>query len=186
MISEYRESDWNLHVPQLLSEFTPCLFDGLAVIQDCGVSSPGAAELSWLRQTLLSLPVRSVLDFGCGIGLFVGLFEGLDYTGADRTPAMLEIAREKNPGKTFRGIEELETYDLIFTRAVVQHNVEPVKSELIQTFNRLLNKDGYYLAHEHDLLNSGGNTEGAAEYMLSLGFKLIETDGKYGMLFQKV
>lgn len=186
MVSEYNEGDWNKHIPELLSEFSPCLFAGGTLVQTCSTSSPDEKELCWLRKTLLSLPVRTCLDFGCGIGLFVGLFEGFDYTGADRTPKMLEVAREKNPGKMFAAIDNLETYDLLFTRAVVQHNIEPVKSDLIQTFHRLLNKNGYYLAHEHDLLNNGGDTNGIEEYMQSRGFRLIDTDGRYGRLFQKV
>jgi SAM-dependent methyltransferase len=186
MVSQYEEEAWNKHVPELLQEFTPCLFSNLEVVQSCSTSSPDATELSWLRKTLLSLPVNKVLDFGCGIGLFVGLFEGFDYTGADRTPKMLEVARERTPGKMFSAIGNLETYDLLFTRAVVQHNIEPVKSDLIQTFHRLLNNNGYYLAHEHDLLNNGGDTEGIEEYMQSHGFRLIDTDGRYARLFQKV
>lgn len=187
MVSRYEESAWIKHVSELLQEFTPCLFDGTEVLQSCSTSSPDAKELAWLRSVLLSLSIRKVLDFGCGIGLFVGLFDGYDYTGADKTPLMLKVAREKNPSARFISTDTLEPgYDLIFTRAVIQHNVEPVKSELIQTFHRLLNENGYYLSHEHDLLNNGGSTEGAVEYMLSLGFKVVETDGRYGTLFQKI
>jgi SAM-dependent methyltransferase len=56
-----------------------------------------------LEEFAAGLPGRQVLDIGCGPG-HVGRFlseRGLDVTGVDLSPAMVEVARRMNPGMRF-------------------------------------------------------------------------------------
>ena len=189
MVRQYDENAWNRHIPQLKEEFRPCLFDGERLVQDCGASSPSSEELVWFRKALNKLEVKRVLDLGCGIGLFAGLFDGLDYTGVDLTPSMVAAAKEKVPdkrfvvaaggslGEVFRG----NRFDLVWTRAVIQHNAEPDKSEIIRSIREVLSPSGYYMFHEHQFLDDGD----VETYMKRLGFALLEHPYEFSFLFQK-
>lgn len=187
MIQHYDRAAWENHTLELFGQ-PPCRFDGarLVIAPEIG---PTAVELGWLRETLLSLPVRDVLDFGCGIGLFAGLFDGFDYTGLDRTETMIQAARQNHPDKRFLlgGIETIQTesFDCIFTRAVIQHNLEPVKSELIRHFQRVLRPNGFYLFHEHDFLGQHGSIAGLEDWMLVRGFEPVASQPPFCWLFQK-
>lgn len=198
MVQEYSDEAWIPHIPQLEKEFRPCLFDGVVLIQDCGAKDPSVTDLQWLRKKVVSLFPNGghAVDFGCGIGLFSDLFSGLDYTGVDLTPAMVQAAQRYNPGKKFlRGGKDNLTdlfplgVDLIFTRAVIQHNLEPVKSQILQTFYDVLRPGGYYLFHEHSFMQVGNSAEEQAllipEYMSGKGFELVDKKEPFIFLFRK-
>lgn len=92
----------------------------------------------------------SLVDFGCGNGLdaqfLVGL--GVDYTGADVTPAMLEEARKAHPGLRFEQDDifkskfDDESFDVVLNSAVLPHLPEdqiPIAiSELWRITKKLL------------------------------------------------
>lgn len=194
MIQQYDEEDWNKHVLELEREFQPCSFKGVELIQDCKAPGPLPEELQWLRQVLQNLTdTDKVLDLGCGIGLFVDLFEGFDYTGTDLTPLMLEKAAERNPGYKFicSSGDDLEktfskgAFDLVFTRAVIQHNLEPVKSQIVQGIHAILRPGGYYLFHEHQFILPGEARKETEEYMKRFGFTLLDYCPTSCYLFQK-
>ena len=194
MIQQYSEDAWDKHSLQLENEFQPCSFKGVELISDCKASDPPPEELRWLRATLKSLPkVDTILDFGCGIGLFVGLFEGFNYTGADLTPLMLQKAEERNPDRKFVRSDGLSlektfskgAFDLVFTRAVIQHNLEPVKSKIVQNIYNVLRPGGYYLFHEHQFILPGEARKETEEYMERFGFILVGYYPTSCYLFQK-
>lgn len=198
MVQIYSEETWNKHVVELDNEFRPCRFSGSELLEDCLIGSPSADELRWLRQVLLSLDVTRVVDFGCGVGLFSGLFEGFDYTGVDLTAKMIEESSLRHPEKKFLrgGRKDLpflfpEGLDLIFTRAVIQHNLEPEKSEIISAFHNVLRPGGFYLFHEHSFLQSAEwNTieqkHLTEEYMQARGFELVDYNPDFSFLFRRV
>jgi SAM-dependent methyltransferase len=60
-------------------------------------------DREWLERFARDCPRGRVLDIGCGPG-HVGLFladRGLDVTGIDLSPAMVDVARRLNPEMTF-------------------------------------------------------------------------------------
>jgi len=60
-------------------------------------------DREWLERFARDCPRGRVLDIGCGPG-HVGRFLadlGLDVTGIDLSPAMVDVARRLNPGMTF-------------------------------------------------------------------------------------
>jgi SAM-dependent methyltransferase len=60
-------------------------------------------DREWLERFARGCPRGRVLDIGCGPG-HVGHFLadlGIDVLGVDLSPAMIDIARKRNPGMTF-------------------------------------------------------------------------------------
>lgn len=120
-----------------------------------------------------------VLDVGCGVGMFSYLFSSFDYTGIDQTPSMLKTARERNPDlRLIRGNARSlpfpdAQFDLVFTRAVVQHNRGQDKLDVIDEITRVVRPKGYYLFSEADYLTKGvQNLDDIIEILP--GFKLVD------------
>lgn len=85
----------------------------------------------WSRQFVLDAPMLArvdrksfarTLDVGCGEGRFCRILRarGLEVTGIDLTPALIEIARERDPGGDYRvgNAEALEFADASFDLVV--------------------------------------------------------------------
>jgi ubiquinone/menaquinone biosynthesis C-methylase UbiE len=120
--------------------------------------------LSWDNCDLLFLEkwkdthfesASKVLDFGCGSGLWASLFDGLQYTGCDQNKQMIKAASERLPKHTFilqDSWDKLpfpdESFDVIFTRAVIQHNSEKDKNKLLPELFRVLKTGGHYMCAE--------------------------------------
>lgn len=110
-----------------------------------------------LRQWLKEVdPKGPCVDWGCGSGLWKNLFNGYQYFGVDQNPEMLRVARERWPEDKGSFIQvdwygstmNAESVDLIFTSAVIQHNLHEQKDKVVQEFRRLLKPGGYYLCTE--------------------------------------
>jgi len=64
-----------------------------------------AVRFHSVRHYLPLLDGQSLLDFGCGTGMFAeGLPEGIEYHGVDWSPAMLKRARKDHPNGTFTDV----------------------------------------------------------------------------------
>lgn len=195
---------WDNHADECRAEDRkPFEFD------DADTTSQGG----WMRQKVLSAikeGAKTALDVGCGPGYWRKLFGGLDYTGFDQSTKMLELAQELTPPGTWRqgngrdlsSAFSDETFDIIFTSSVLQHNRHnPDKTEVVQGIHRLLKPDGYYLCTENTFRadnrpDSVGNPEctdgysftpaGWEKYMKGLGFSLLGFNGKSEYLYKKV
>lgn len=69
------------------------------------LTSPLAAPVTECNLALLRkliAPETNWLDVACGTGYFLRQFPEIARMGADLSPAMLELARENNPGVAFR------------------------------------------------------------------------------------
>lgn len=179
--------------------------------------SNGLGYAHWLRETILKLEnVHKCLDIGCGPCYWVNLFEGFDYTGFDQSPGMIRVAQEqlKENGLLSR-VSELklgnarrlqdsfspETFDLVFTSAVLQHNRhEPDKREIVEGMRTILKPGGYYLCTENtfrgdnapqwanDHGDADGNSftaEGWKIWMSTRGFEMLEYNGKSEYLYRR-
>jgi SAM-dependent methyltransferase len=64
-----------------------------------GVEFPGktAVEIDVLRELLAEKPATRWLDIACGTGFYLEKFPSTTRTGLDISPAMLEVARRRNP-----------------------------------------------------------------------------------------
>lgn len=80
-----------------------------------------------LNQLLASIEDSdpTILEVGCGTGIFAGLVQGFKYTGVDQSEKGLELARKRSPEKTFiqgdvRSME-LPKADIVCSFAVLKH-----------------------------------------------------------------
>lgn len=89
----------------------------------------------FLRERRLAAAVPhirgSILDFGCGIGLLRGRFEGSEYVGVDVSPAALEEARRRFPQSRFLAVADMrelsgQRFDTVVALAVIEHLPDPV------------------------------------------------------------
>lgn len=92
---------------------------------------------------------------------------------------MLERARRLYPERTFirsnaRRLPFLDaSFDVVFTRAVVQHNWGEDKQEVISEITRLVKPNGYYLFSEADFLTGPYSLQGVVD--LLPGFELVDS-----------
>jgi 2-polyprenyl-3-methyl-5-hydroxy-6-metoxy-1,4-benzoquinol methylase len=92
-----------------------------------------------------------VLDIGCNTGSLMHHLKekGYDVTGVDADPRAVKLAREQGfeviEGRFEEGMFEDETFDIIVTRSVLDHAIEP--STLLATMENIL-KPGGMLAVE--------------------------------------
>lgn len=92
-------------------------------------SGPGSSRAAtnwvgmWLSDLCLRLQVRSVLDAGCGEGIWQPELPG--YIGVDVVPEAIEAARREHPHRTYLVADviqdDLPNVDLVLTRDFMQH-----------------------------------------------------------------
>jgi ubiquinone/menaquinone biosynthesis C-methylase UbiE len=113
-------------------------------------------------QALMSEPWFSLLDFGCGSGLWSRYLytEGARYVGVDRNPNMIEAARTRwasEPSRAFVLCDVLAgeplpfpngDFDVAVTIAVLQHNDLDEKPKVLAEIRRVLRRYGRLLMYE--------------------------------------
>lgn len=99
-----------------------------------------------------------VLDAGCGIGKNVAAFTRLGYNcdGIDQSPVGVKYSRETNLECNIRlmriqELKDLDKYDVVFTSAVLQHNLHERKKAILKVFYAALKSNGFYLCTENTL-----------------------------------
>lgn len=111
-----------------------------------------------------SLHVRTVLDFGCGIGgatpYFNKLLPDAKLFGADVSKKSLDIARERCGAladyREFDGCKlpfANGAFDVVFAACVFHHIPEAEHIGLLSEIRRVLSTDGVFLVFEHNPLN---------------------------------
>jgi SAM-dependent methyltransferase len=96
------------------------------------------------------------LDVGCGAGRWCRLLEaaGYDVTGVDLQSDLLARNRERMPGVRFvtgsmQDFSSSDTFDLVTTVTVLQHNPPEEQDRMIANMRRLLRPGGCALALEN-------------------------------------
>ena len=168
----------------------------------------------WLRKKVLEvLAVEDeVLDLGCGPGYWRNLFGGMNYTGFDQSQEMLQLARDLSEHEhelawTLGNAREVDThfgpvFEMVFMASVLQHNRhEPDKREIVEAVYKVLKLGGYFLLTENTFRKSNCpqsvtnpdytdgysfTPKGWEDFLLPLGFKLLDFNGESEYLFQKV
>jgi SAM-dependent methyltransferase len=101
-----------------------------------------------VERRLRSLPVRRVLDVGCGPGTNARRFAGADYVGVDINARYLEIARATHAGTFIQadiGAEDLPSlgvFDTILVNSFLHHLDDEAVSRTLHQLPRLLAPDG--------------------------------------------
>jgi len=168
----------------------------------------------WLRNKVLTVIIPAggtrALDVGCGPGYWQLLFRGMTYEGFDQSSRMLKLAEDLEPGnvwkqgnaRTLGESYEPQTFDVVFTASVLQHNRHaPDKTEIVKGIHGILKDGGYLLCSENTFREdnrpeSVGNPEdtdgysftpiGWEKFMKNLGFELLDFNGRSEYLYQKV
>jgi len=125
-------------------------------------------ESPQVEQMLKKAKVRKgslIVDAGCGSGLWRPVFKDYKYVGVDQNEKMIEIAKGRNfddikketkfvvgqlrQMDKIRGFGKLKgKIDVIWTSAVIQHNLHEEKSEVLNQFYNMLKPHGFYLCTE--------------------------------------
>ena len=106
-----------------------------------------------------TVPVKRILEFGCGIGrniaYLAAAFPGAQIVGTDISEASLEIARKENPTARFEkdaaGLDG--RFDLIFVAGVFHHIAPPERPAVMQLLANLLDPSGSLYVFEHNPYN---------------------------------
>jgi hypothetical protein len=95
------------------------------------------------------------IDYGCGVGKFAPLFDGVNYVGLDLTKQFLDSARRNNPAKTFVLLTDptLKTFSKFCTAYwkqfmtvnVLQHNCDATVFDIFKGLKRVVS-DGFTIS----------------------------------------
>ncbi len=98
-----------------------------------------------IKDAVKDLNIKSVLEIGCGLGNNLKNFDGLQVTGIDLSEHAIEIAKQKLPKFRFYvgnvlQIPLQETFDLVFSSAVIEHIPPPLLDQAFKEMFRVSNK----------------------------------------------
>ena len=162
----------------------------------------------------MSDEITTVVDLGCGGGLWRKLFQDFTYMGLDQSPGMIKsaIGRGVADNEKFIHMEQWNkmplddsSIDLVWTSAVLQHNLHDQKAKVIDEITRVLKPGGYLMCTENtfrednyrstfpripiwnDNLNDGYSfTKGGWErFMKERGLELLKFSTPSEYLFRK-
>lgn len=104
-------------------------------------------------------PIRSVLEFGCGIGRNIPFlqkaFPEASITGFDISEAGLVVAKQENSGVEFVSDTDVLTrpFDLVFIAGVFHHVAVSKRAELTSKVFSLVSPKGHLFVFEHNPYN---------------------------------
>lgn len=108
--------------------------------------------------TALLPPHAMVLDAGCGVGKHVRTFNNLSYSvmGLEQSKVGAGYAKQLNPtvdilNIRIQALTLKNTFDLIFTSAVLQHSLHERQAVILQKFHEALKPNGIYFCTENTL-----------------------------------
>lgn len=119
-------------------------------------------KVDLIRDALASsgVPVRRVLEYGCGTGRNIGYlcaaFPDAEVIGTDISADSLRVARASHPQQRFEVEQEsleLGRFDLIFVASVFHHIPPAVRAEVMFALARRLTPGGSIEVFEHNPYN---------------------------------
>ncbi len=163
-------------------------------------------RLQLLRQrTHNRLPVRRVLDFGCGLGYtskrLRDIFPQAEVTGADTSENAIRAAEERHgsPEIQFRTVADLPVqsghYDLCYVNGVFHHIAPDERLEALGLIHRVLAPHGVLALFDNNPWNPGARMVmsripfdrdaqmlsplAARALLREAGFKIVNTDSLF-------
>ncbi|MBV5329274.1 MAG: class I SAM-dependent methyltransferase, partial [Chlorobium sp.] len=140
------------------------------MLEDSMVSL-GGFSLYYLQQkvkvvqaTLASQEIRSILDFGCGLGLTTLMiqeaFPSVRVVGVDISESSIKRAQQKKSTVEFRCIsdekfmrESVNKFDVVYIANVFHHIKVEERSRTIEFLKSMLTPDGVLFFFEHNPYN---------------------------------
>lgn len=152
-------------------------YSGIARIYD-PLLQPVMARIRWETALYcLHINLTHVLDMGCGTGRQCIVFHrhGLQATGVDSSPAMLEVARAQSPQSISYLCQDAtrtelpdSSFDAVSFSFALHENTLPTISRLLQEGQRLLKPQGMLLITDYLTPNS------LPQRFVHLGIAVIE------------
>lgn len=109
---------------------------------------------------VIPLPVKRILEFGCGIGrnvpFLAASFPGAEIVGTDVSAASIEQARQENPGHAFHvesALLDIGTFDLVFVAGVFHHIAPAERPDTMALIARRLAPNAHLCIFEHNPYN---------------------------------
>jgi SAM-dependent methyltransferase len=123
-------------------------------------------RIAFLKRCIEDLPIRirSVLDFGCGIGSSISLlrqaFAAQRVVGVDVSVECLEVAQQRNAASAeFYSMDQFsrrdDVVDLVFCNGVFHHIDPPARAAAIQLVARSLRPGAIFALWENNPWNPG-------------------------------
>ena len=131
---------------------------GLSVAENEAIYADASADLTKaLDDTLSPLAGRSLIDLGCGVGLYAGtvIDAGMNYVGIDASSLALEQARRRCPKGVFRQANvtfyrSRERFDAALLATVLCHLVDDrLFDAALDTTRNLLKPGGIVFIFDH-------------------------------------
>ena len=97
----------------------------------------------------------STLDYGCGTGRYAHFYDENEYTGADITQRLLDIAISNYPSHSFMklgnvgDIPKVE-FDTFFTATVLQHNSDETVRLIFSNLRKMKSKNLQFVLYENN------------------------------------
>jgi SAM-dependent methyltransferase len=107
-----------------------------------------AQKFAPVERRLRDLPVRRVLDVGCGTGTNARRFEHAEYVGLDINERYLQMARARHAGKfvqadlTEADLSSLGTFDTILVNSFLHHVSDDHVRRILSRLTALVAPDG--------------------------------------------
>jgi SAM-dependent methyltransferase len=107
-----------------------------------------AQKFAPVERRLRDLPVRRVLDVGCGTGTNARRFEHAEYVGLDINERYLQMARARHAGKfvqadlTETDLSSLGTFDTILVNSFLHHVSDDHVRRILSRLTALVAPDG--------------------------------------------
>ncbi len=160
-------------------------------------------RIEWLRDCLklVSAPVKTLMDFGCGTGSSAPFFFDIlgveHFVGTDQSPKSLDVARRDHGSEhaqffLFDEYQPRGQFDLVFCNGVFHHIPPAGRTEAIDYVLRLLRPGGLFAFWENNPWNPGTRyvmnripfdrdaitlSSPEARHLLRLGgFEILRTD----------
>lgn len=94
-----------------------------------------------LKNIIDNLPIRSVIEVGCGLGHTMSVYEdaGLECMGIDISPHAVNVCTKKGLNATLQKVEDVtDSYDLVSSDGMLEHflNFEPYAGHLMRISRR--------------------------------------------------
>ena len=116
--------------------------------------------LSFLLRKIGNVKAKRVLEIGCGVGRWADFINrrGASYTGIDISQNMVDIAKKRAPEAEFfkMSADALdfgdESFDLVFSVAVLHHVPYEVQQEAIKQMCRVTHNGGHIIIMENIIM----------------------------------
>jgi SAM-dependent methyltransferase len=110
-------------------------------------------NLSQIQFILKGRNMNSVLDIGCGVGLYAKSWmnRGFSYAGIDQISFAIEVAQKQNPKGKFQTCDIIEfngSFDIVFSHTVLQHVHKNFKGLFLQKIYHLIKNYGFFVCYE--------------------------------------